>query len=135
MAQAVSRRTLNAEARIQLASSCEICVDKVALVQVCLRALRSAFLHQCSTFISSTRCSYQKGKWRRSLGNFPKEILFWKSWERIFFFFTLSLGILRLYRVTRSRLTHFKWSQIIYGNREKQAKPSINTSKYAIYYP
>ena len=40
-----------------------------------------------------------------------------------------------LYRVARSRLTHFKWSQIIYGNRKKSAKPSINTSKYAIYYP
>jgi len=40
-----------------------------------------------------------------------------------------------MYRVARSRLTHFKWSQIIYGNREKYAKPSINTSKYAIYYP
>ena len=40
-----------------------------------------------------------------------------------------------LYRVAPSRLTHFKWSQIIHGNREKFAKPSINTSKYAIYYP
>jgi len=39
-----------------------------------------------------------------------------------------------LYRVAWSRLTHFKWSQIIYGKREKFAKPSINTSKYAIYY-